>query len=34
MRKANITINRKMMADLAVRDPQTFSAIIAKAKAA
>jgi large subunit ribosomal protein L20 len=34
MRTSNITINRKMMADLAVRDPKTFSAVIAKAKAA
>ncbi len=34
MRKANITINRKMMADLAVRDPKAFSAVIAKAKTA
>ncbi len=34
MRKANIAINRKMLADLAVRDPQTFAAIVAKAKAA
>ncbi len=34
MRKANITINRKMMADLAIRDPKAFSAVIAKAKAA
>jgi len=34
MRKANITINRKMMADLAVRDPKAFSEIIAQAKSA
>jgi len=34
MRKANITINRKMMADLAVRDPKAFSAVIAQAKSA
>lgn len=34
MRKANITINRKMMADLAVRDPKSFTAVISKAKAA
>ncbi len=34
MRKSNISINRKMMADLAVRDPKTFSAVIEKAKAA
>jgi len=34
MKKAEITINRKMLADLAVRDPQAFSAVAAKAKAA
>lgn len=34
MRKSNISINRKMMADLAVRDPKAFSAVIEKAKAA
>lgn len=34
MKKANITLNRKMLADLAVRDPQTFAAVAAKAKAA
>ena len=34
MRKANLTINRKMMADLAVRDPKSFTAVISKAKAA
>lgn len=33
MRKANIDLNRKMLADLAVRDPQAFSAIVAKATA-
>jgi large subunit ribosomal protein L20 len=33
MRKANINLNRKMLADLAVRDPQAFSAIVAKATA-
>ena len=32
MRKANIIINRKMMADLAVRDPKAFSAVIEQAK--
>lgn len=32
MRVANITINRKMLADLAVRDPQTFAAIVAQAR--
>ncbi|NTW43789.1 MAG: 50S ribosomal protein L20 [Anaerolineaceae bacterium] len=34
LKKANITINRKMLADLAVSDPQTFAAIVAKAKEA
>lgn len=34
MRKANIIINRKMMADLAVRDPKAFSAVIDQAKSA
>jgi len=34
MKKANISINRKMLADLAVRDPQAFSAVVEKAKAA
>jgi len=32
MRVANITINRKMLADLAVRDPQSFAAIVAQAQ--
>ncbi|MCU0488921.1 MAG: 50S ribosomal protein L20 [Anaerolineales bacterium] len=31
MKENQITINRKMLADLAVRDPQAFSAIVAKA---
>ena len=31
LKKADITINRKMLADLAVRDPQAFSAVIEKA---
>jgi large subunit ribosomal protein L20 len=29
LKKANISLNRKMLADLAVRDPQAFSAVIA-----
>jgi large subunit ribosomal protein L20 len=33
MKTANITINRKMLADLAVRDPQAFSAIVGAAQA-
>ena len=32
MKKANIALNRKMLADLAVRDPQAFAAVVAKAK--
>lgn len=31
LKKANITINRKMLADLAVRDPKAFSAVVSKA---
>ncbi len=34
MKVANISLNRKMLADLAVRDPQAFSAVVAAAKAA
>jgi len=33
MKKAEIKINRKMLADLAVRDPQAFSAVVEQAKA-
>ena len=32
MKKANITINRKILADLAVRDGKAFAAIVAQAK--
>jgi len=31
MKKTEITLNRKMLADLAVRDPQTFAAVVAQA---
>ncbi len=31
LKKANITLNRKMLADLAVRDPQAFAAVVAQA---
>jgi large subunit ribosomal protein L20 len=31
LKKAEITINRKMLADLAVRDPQVFAAVVAQA---
>lgn len=33
MRQANITINRKMLADMAVRDPNAFTAVVDKATA-
>ncbi len=32
MKKASINLNRKMLADLAVRDPHAFAAVVAKAK--
>jgi large subunit ribosomal protein L20 len=32
LKKADITLNRKMLADIAVRDPQTFAAVVAKTK--
>lgn len=32
LKKANIELNRKMLADMAVRDPQTFAAVVATAK--
>jgi large subunit ribosomal protein L20 len=34
MKKADITLNRKMLADLAVRDPQAFSAVVTQASQA
>lgn len=33
MKQANILLNRKVLADLAVRDPQAFAAVVAKALA-
>jgi len=33
MKTANIMLNRKMLADLAVRDPQTFASVVSKAQA-
>jgi len=30
LKKSNIELNRKMLADMAVRDPQTFAAVVAK----
>jgi len=32
LKKANIELNRKMLADIAVRDPQAFAAVVAKTK--
>jgi len=32
LRKANIELNRKMLSDMAIREPQTFAAVIAKTK--
>lgn len=32
MKKSEITLNRKMLADIAVRDPRAFSAVVAKTK--
>lgn len=34
MKTAQISLNRKMLADLAVRDPQAFTAVVTQAKAA
>ena len=31
MKKAEIMLNRKMLADMAVRDPQAFTAVVAQA---
>jgi large subunit ribosomal protein L20 len=31
LKKTNITLNRKMLADLAVRDPAAFTAVVEKA---
>ena len=32
MKQASIELNRKILADLAVRDPQAFAAVVAKAR--
>ena len=32
LKKANIELNRKMLSDLAIRDPQAFAAVVSKAK--
>ena len=34
MRKADIQLNRKILADLAIRNPEAFTSVIEKAKAA
>lgn len=34
MKQARINLNRKMLADMAVRDPQTFSAVVDQARSA
>lgn len=34
MKNANISLNRKMLADMAVRDPKAFAAVVATAKSA
>ena len=34
LKKADIQLNRKMLADLAVRNPQAFTSVVEKAKAA
>ena len=32
LKKANIDLNRKMLSDLAIRDPQAFAAVVAQTK--
>lgn len=32
LKKANIQLNRKMLSDMAIRDPQAFAAVVAQAK--
>ena len=32
LKKADIVLNRKMLSDMAIRDPQTFAAVVAKTK--
>jgi large subunit ribosomal protein L20 len=34
MKTAGINLNRKMLADMAIRDPKAFTAVVAKAKTA
>jgi large subunit ribosomal protein L20 len=32
LKKVNIELNRKMLSDMAIRDPQAFAAVVAKTK--
>ena len=32
LKKADIVLNRKILSDMAIRDPQTFAAVVAKTK--
>ncbi|OIN96078.1 MAG: 50S ribosomal protein L20 [Anaerolineae bacterium CG1_02_58_13] len=32
LKKVNISLNRKMLADMAIRDPQAFAAVVAQTK--
>lgn len=32
LKKANISLNRKMLSDMAIRDPQAFAAVVAKTR--
>jgi large subunit ribosomal protein L20 len=32
LKQANIVLNRKMLSDMAIRDPQAFAAVVAKTK--
>ncbi|HET9914688.1 MAG TPA: 50S ribosomal protein L20 [Anaerolineales bacterium] len=32
LKKANIVLNRKMLSDMAIREPATFAAVVAKTK--
>jgi large subunit ribosomal protein L20 len=32
LKKANIVLNRKILSDMAIRDPQTFAAVVAKTR--
>lgn len=34
LKRANITLNRKMLSEIAIADPQAFTALVEKAKAA